>query len=72
MTPARQVTYHPIVRWRCSRCGAAGEVICSLSDTVETRWRAVLDAHLDESEACVIRFGDAGISVHSESGSLPD
>jgi hypothetical protein len=66
------MTYHPILRWRCLRCGVSGEITHSLEEAVDIRWERVLTAHALASPFCAEEAGDAGIAVQAPQGAYPE
>lgn len=65
-------TYHPIIRWSCRHCQCRGEAICDVSDSVDARWKRVLDEHLAAAPHCYPVHLAAGLAIAEESGTLPD
>lgn len=69
MTP--KITYHPILKWRCTRCKAHGEITHESGHACDVTWRQVIEAHQTASPQCASR-GTGGIAVESDSGHLPE
>lgn len=66
------MTYHPILRWRCSRCRHHGEVTCDVLETAEVRWNRVIVAHCEVAPLCCEEYGEGGIAVDATAGRLPE
>lgn len=65
------ITYHPILKWRCTRCSVSGEVTLDVSDGVDVRWNRVVLAHAEVSPLCSDEWGEGGIAVHQVADTLP-
>ena len=66
-------TYHPIVKWRCTRCSAWGEIDHPVRESADETLKRVLVAHSEESPTCLTDHphDDGGIEMDPQSGRLP-
>lgn len=55
--------YEPLVKWRCARCGAAGETSYDPADDVLLRWDRVVRDHGERSAACASIHGGGDLVV---------
>lgn len=66
------MTYHPILKWKCSFCKRSGETTHNLGSDCDERYTAVLEAHAISSPECAEKNGDRGIALDAYQGRLPE
>jgi hypothetical protein len=73
MTASSARAYHPIVKWRCTRCKAWGKLDHPARESADEIWKRVLVAHDGANPMCLFDHpkDDGGIVLDPQSGTLP-
>ncbi len=66
-SPRNPLTYHPILKWWCTKCRKSGELLEDLNSVIK-RWDDILKAHHAASPLCE---GHGGITIQQERPNLP-
>ncbi len=67
-------TYHPIIKWRCTRCKKWGEIDHPVAESADQTWKRVIVAHDAANRMCLIDHpkDDGGIVLNPQNGTLPE
>jgi hypothetical protein len=64
--------YEPYIHWICLRCGAEGALSRpAAEDSLRTSLR-ISEAHAELAPLCAGEYGSTRISLHQETGALPE